>query len=103
MICSGFDFGGNLMSPCQRTYRRCARVAFVLAIVLTALPALLNAQTAPAPKASAVQSDDAVPKWELFLGYQWLNPGGNVPDPISPPNAVKLPSLARGIGASLAY
>jgi hypothetical protein len=25
-------------------------------------------------------SSDDFPKAELFLGYQWLNPGGNIPD-----------------------
>jgi hypothetical protein len=50
------------------------------------------------------QSDDTVPKVELFIGYQWLNPGGNVPDPsTSPPTAVKLPSLPKGFGTNVAY
>jgi hypothetical protein len=89
------------MSRFYQTYRRCASVALVLAIVLIALPALLNAQTAP--KASTFQSDDGVPKWEWFIGYQWLNPGGNVPDQSTPPVAVKLPSLDRGFGTNLSY
>ena len=83
------------MSRCQETYRRCASVALVLAIVLIALPSLLNAQTA--------QSDDTVPKVELFIGYQWLNPGGNVPDQSTPPLAIKLPSMAKGFGTNLSY
>src|SRR5260370_1269279 len=88
------------MSLCHQTYRRCASIALVLALVLIALPALLNAQTAP--KASPVQSsDDAVPKAELFVGYQWLNPGGNIPDQNTPPNAFKLPSILQGFGANL--
>jgi hypothetical protein len=91
------------MSPCHQAYRRCASVALVLAIVLTALPALLNAQTAPAPKASSMSSDEAVPKAELFIGYQWLNPGGNVPDNSTPPNAFHLPSIAPGIGTNFSY
>src|ERR1022692_4213023 len=91
------------MSPCHQAYRRCASVALVLAIVLTALPALLNAQTAPAPKASSMSSDEAVPKAELFIGYQWLNPGGNVPDDSTPPNAFHLPSIAPGIGTNFSY
>ncbi|MGD0793213.1 MAG: hypothetical protein ABR920_15710 [Terriglobales bacterium] len=88
------------MSLCHETYRRCASVALVLALVLIALPALLNAQTAP--KAPTVQSDD-FPKVELFLGYQWLNPGGNIPDHSTPPNAFKLPSIAQGFGTNLSY
>ena len=83
------------MSLCQETYRRCVSVALVLALVLIALPALLNAQTA--------RSDDTTPKAEWFVGYQWLNPGGNVPDQSSPPLAVQLPSLDKGFGTSLAY
>ena len=89
------------MSLCHETYRRCASVALALALVLIALPVLLNAQTAP--KAPTVQSSDDFPKVELFLGYQWLNPGGNIPDQSHPPNAFKLPSIAQGFGTNLSY
>jgi outer membrane protein OmpA-like peptidoglycan-associated protein len=92
------------MSPCRDTYRRCASFALVLALVLIALPSLLNAQTAP--NAPTVQSSDDFPKAELFIGYQWLNPGGNIPDHTPPPTgplAFKLPSIAQGVGTSLAY
>jgi hypothetical protein len=91
------------MSPCHQTYLRCASLALFLAIVLTALPAMLNAQTAPAPKASTMQLDDTVPKAELFVGYQWLNPGGIVPDPVTGAIAYKLPGIAKGLGTNLAY
>jgi hypothetical protein len=92
------------MSLCHETYRRCASVALVLAIVLIALPTLLNAQTAPAPapKASSMSSDD-FPKAELFIGYQWWNPGGNIPDQNVPPNAFHLPSVAQGFGTNLSW
>jgi outer membrane protein OmpA-like peptidoglycan-associated protein len=89
------------MSLCQQTYRRCASVALALSLVLIALPAVLNAQAAP--KASTYQSDDGVPKWEWFIGYQWLNPGGNIPDKSTPPLAIKLPSLNTGFGTNLSY
>jgi len=88
------------MSLCQEAYRRSASVALVLALVAIALPSLLNAQTA-APNAPAVQSADDFPKVELFIGYQWLNPGGNVPDQNG--NAIKAPSLAGGFGTNVAY
>ncbi|MGA2354059.1 MAG: hypothetical protein ABSG02_06155 [Terriglobales bacterium] len=91
------------MSLCNRTYRRCASVALVLVMALIALPIMANAQTAPPPKPAPVSSDDAFPKWDLFVGYQWLNPGGNVPDSSSPPNAVQMPSLSKGFGTSLSY
>ena len=89
------------MSPCRDTYRRCASFALVLALVLIALPSLLNAQTAP-----KAPSDDTLPKAEWFIGYQWLNPGGNIPDQTPPPVgplAFKLPSIPFGVGTSLAY
>src|ERR1017187_537362 len=92
----------NSMSLCHETYRRCASVALVLALVLIALPALLNAQTAPAPKTSTSLGDET-PTVEFFLGYQWLNPGGNVPDQNTPPLAFKLPSIGQGLGSSVAY
>ena len=79
------------MSLCQ-TYQRWAALAAVLAVVLIALPAVLCAQ-----------SDETVPKEELFVGYQWLNPGGNIPDGNTPPNAFKLPSMPDGFGTSFAY
>src|SRR5271154_200067 len=93
------------MSLCLETCRKRASVSLVLAIVLIALPGLVKAQTAPAPKAApVVSSDDAVPKAELFVGYQWLNPGGNIPDvSTSPPTAFSLPSISQGFGSSLAW
>jgi len=83
------------MSRCQETYRRCASGALVLAIVLLALPTLVNAQT--------LRSDDTVPKWEWFIGYQWVNPGGNIPDGSTPPLAIKAPSSATGAGTNVSY
>jgi outer membrane protein OmpA-like peptidoglycan-associated protein len=93
------------MSLCHKTYRRGANLALVLALVLIALSTLLNAQAAPAPKAAPGSSDD-FPKVELFLGYQWLNPGGNIPDQTPPPAgpfAFKLPSISQGFGTNLSY
>ena len=92
------------MSLCRETYRRGANAALVLAIVLIALPSLLNAQTAP--KAPTPGSVDDFPKVELFVGYQWLNPGGNIPDQTPPPVgpfAFKLPSISQGLGTNLSY
>ena len=90
------------MSLCHETYRRFASVALVLAIVLIALPALLTAQSTPAPAAPS-SSSDSFPSVEVFIGYQWLNPGGNVPDQSSPPNAVQTPSMSKGFAASGTY
>src|SRR5271157_3409331 len=79
------------MSLCHLTRWRSGAAALVLAVVVVAMPALLNAQ-------------DETPKVELFIGYQWLNPGGNVPDQsTSPPTAVEMPSLPKGFGTNVAY
>jgi len=80
------------MSLCPQTYRRCASLALALAVVLVALPAVMSAQ-----------SEEAPPKAELFVGYQWLAPGGDIPDGNVPPGPLKLPSAPQGVGASLAY
>ncbi|MGZ4833981.1 MAG: hypothetical protein ACXVZQ_13715, partial [Terriglobales bacterium] len=80
------------MSPSHQTYRS-ASFALVLALVLIALPAMLTAQ-----------SDQTPPKAEVFVGYQWLNPGGNIPDHTPPPLGplpFKLPSITQGFGTNL--
>jgi hypothetical protein len=82
------------MSPCQATYRKSAYVALSLAVILLALPALTKAQ------------DENPPKAELFVGYQWLSPGGNIPngtDSSGNPIAFNLPAMKKGFGISFAY
>ena len=56
--------------------------------------------------AFASAQEDQTPKFELFTGYQWLNPGGKVPtvagtynNPVQQP----LPSLPKGVDVSLTY
>jgi hypothetical protein len=88
------------MSLSQEAYRRFASGAIVMAVLLIAMPSLLNAQTAP-PTAPTMQSDDTVPTVEVFIGYQWFNPGGDVPD--SSGNSLHLHSIPQGVGSSLAY
>jgi hypothetical protein len=51
-------------------------------------------------------AQEETPKSELFLGYQWLDPGGKVPVPLQPFNSglfVKPPSMPKGVGASYTY
>jgi len=79
------------MSLGQHSYRKTAAIALFLAVVFIALPAVMVAQ------------DQKPPKVEIFAGYNWLNPGGNIPDGNTPPLAFKLPSIAQGGGAALAY
>ncbi|HEY1657266.1 MAG TPA: hypothetical protein VGG14_02895 [Candidatus Sulfotelmatobacter sp.] len=55
---------------------------------------------------TAFAQSDANPKWDLFVGYQWLHPGGTVPTPFSDfnsPTAMKVPDMAPGFGSSLTY
>jgi hypothetical protein len=82
------------MSLCHHANRKLASFALVLTLVLVALSAQMNAQEENPPKA------------EWFIGYQWLNPGGTIPngtDPSGNPLAFKLPSIPEGVGTSLAY
>ncbi|MGB9074016.1 MAG: hypothetical protein WCC22_15370 [Terriglobales bacterium] len=81
------------MSLCHLTRWRSAAVVLVLAVITLAMPALLNAQ-------------DNTPKADVFIGYQWLNPGGTVPlghDSSGNQLSLKLPSIPQGAGVSAAY
>jgi len=85
------------MSLCSQPRRRSTIGALILAVVVLLLPSLLSAQEAP-------------PKVDLFIGYQWLNPGGTVPvgsnppfQPPPPPVATKLPSMPIGYGVTGTY
>jgi hypothetical protein len=55
---------------------------------------------------NAALAQQPVPKYDIFAGYQWLNPGGNIPDG---PNGsggvlpVKLPSMSKGGGLAFGY
>ena len=78
------------MSLCSQTCRRGAHVALMLAVVVMLFPSFLSAQ------------DEAPPKVDLFVGYQWLNPGGTVLvgsnppfQPPPPPVATKLPLTSQ--------
>ena len=70
------------MSLCSKTNRRSACVALVLAVVVVSSPSLLSAQ------------DETPPKADLFIGYQWLNPGGTVPVGSNPPFQPPPPPVA---------
>lgn len=49
--------------------------------------------------------DDQSPKYDLFVGYQWLHPGGDAPIPGTQANpaSAKIPDMPKGFGASLTY
>ncbi len=54
----------------------------------------------------AVAQSDSNPKWDLFVGYQWLHPAGKVPTPFgnpAAPIAYPVPDMNKGFGADLTY
>ena len=70
--------------------RACLLLLFSLTVLCTAV--LAQQQTPP--------------KFDLFAGYQWLNPGGNIPGGTDSTGAVtpfKLPSMPAGFGLAGAY
>jgi hypothetical protein len=66
----------------------------LLAVCLILLPSLAAAQ-------------DNFPKADLFVGYQYLNPGGTIPlggfDQFGNPNKDKLQGIPQGVGATLGW
>ena len=66
---------------------------------------LLMFATIPVSTPVFAQSESN-PKWDLFVGYQWLHPGITVPAPFgSPfnPTPFKVPDMAKGFGSALTY
>src|SRR5712692_2243730 len=56
--------------------------------------------------AAAMAQEEATPKYEIFVGYQWLHPGAKVPSPFQSANAPvaqKLNDIPQGAGTSLTY
>jgi hypothetical protein len=56
--------------------------------------------------AVTLAQDVETPKYEIFLGYQWLHPGAGVPVPFQSYNApvrMTLPDMATGFGTAFTY
>jgi len=73
------------------------------ALTVTGLFLLLSVLLVSSP---AFAQSDSNPKWDLFVGYQWLHPGGTVPAPFGDPNnptPFKIPDMAKGYGAAFTY
>ena len=73
-----------------------SRIVIVLLVVLA-----LSLISSP-----AFAQSDSNPKWDLFVGYQWLHPGGNVPAPFgnfNNPGFYKVPDMSPGFGSALTY
>ena len=83
------------MAPCNALGRRVLLAALLLVMAVVMISAT-----------AASAQEEPVPKVDVFVGYQWLNPGGSAPLPFRSPNnpfAQKLPSIPQGVGAALAY
>jgi hypothetical protein len=55
---------------------------------------------------SAFAQSDSNPKWDLFVGYQWLHPGATVPSPFTNynnPTGTTVPDMSAGFGSSITY
>ncbi len=55
---------------------------------------------------SAFAQSDSNPKWDLFVGYQWLHPGATVPSPFTDfnnPTGMNVPDMSAGFGSALTY
>src|ERR1700730_13575460 len=56
--------------------------------------------------AAATAQEAETPQVALFLGHQWLHPGGTVPSPFQPVNAPigrKMKDMDKGGGAAVTY
>lgn len=50
--------------------------------------------------------DESTPKYDVFIGYQWLHPGVTVGNPFSltaNPSTMRVPDMPAGFGASFTY
>jgi outer membrane protein OmpA-like peptidoglycan-associated protein len=55
---------------------------------------------------ASAQQQQTPPKFDIFAGYQWLNPGGNIPGGTDGAGNVlpfKLPSMGKGGGLAFGY
>lgn len=72
-------------------------------IPVTALLVLFAVTSLATPMLAQSETN---PKWDIFVGYQWLHPGGWTPTPFGDPNsptAYKVPDMAAGFGGSFTY
>ena len=71
----------------------------LLAVVSLILPVFL------VPAVTLAQ-DVETPKYDIFVGYQWLHPGGTVTAPppnFNSPGRLNIPDMAKGLGGAFTY
>src|SRR5271165_2307418 len=67
---------------------------------------LLNTLAITLISSPAFAQNGPTPKYDVFVGYQWLHPGATVPLPGSDPNnpgSLNLADSAKGAGVALTY
>ena len=67
---------------------------------------LLIALAATLISSPALAQSDSNPKYDVFVGYQWLHPGGTVPAAFGDPNNPSpfiVPDMAKGFGSAFTY
>ena len=82
------------MSLCSNISRGRVVMGLVLVLALSLI------------SSSAFAQSDSNPKYDVFVGYQWLHPGATVPAPGGDPNnptPFTLPDLSKGAGVSFTY
>jgi outer membrane protein OmpA-like peptidoglycan-associated protein len=82
------------MSPCSQVRKGRVRIALLMVLAVSLISSRVLAQS------------DSNPKYDFFVGYQWLHPGGTVPaaggDP-SNPTPFNVPDMAKGFGTAFTY
>ncbi len=82
------------MSPCCKLRKGRIAIGLLIALAVTLI------------SSPALAQGDSNPKYDVFLGYQWLHPGGSVPTPGSDPNnpvPYTVPDMPKGGGAAFTY
>jgi len=83
------------MSPCPKLRAAPAVISSLLLMFATTLVST-----------AVFAQSDSNPKWDLFVGYQWLHPGIKVPAPFGNPfnpTPFAVPDMAKGFGSALTY
>jgi hypothetical protein len=82
------------MSLCFKLQKGRVAVGLLIALAVTLV------------SSPALAQSDSNPKYDIFLGYQYLHPGGTVPTPGSDPNSpapFQVPDMTKGGGAAFTY
>lgn len=82
------------MSRCSKLQKGRVAVGLMIALVVILISSLAFAQS------------DSNPKYDVFVGYQWLHPGATVPAPgsdVNSPTPVNLPDSSKGAGVAFTY